>query len=285
MGGLLEGMQIAFFAVSKLPKSERGDHSIAVKTCDVLFRNGGKNLPGFMCGRQMTVTLCFFVIARVTTINVVIGEQPNIFGVSDPIQGMFNLGFMGAITTTILGSIAWQLVAGAFPIAFFFLQAALFLEATGICSAAWFFAFLQKKAMKFQFDEYYVGTPEERAAKGHADVAVALDMGTVLPAKAIGIDELKEQFKPLSDMQATFSNRRTKILDNVKRLRTNIEVAEFDEEREAYEHSLQLEIRSLGQMNKDEEEAKLLEEGNKIGDDDDDLKEYEDSDSDESDDV
>merc|ERR1712032_1578515 len=212
--GLLEGMQIAFFAVAKLPKSERGSSTIALKTCHCLFKNGGKNLPGFMCGRQMTVTLCFFVIARVTTINIVIGEQPNIFGVSDPIQGMFNLGFMGAITTTILGSIAWQLVAGAFPIAFLsnpivfvFLQAALFLEATGICSAAWFFAFLQKKAMKFQFDEYYVGTPEERAAKGHADVAVALDMGTVLPAKAIGIDELKEQFKPLSDMQATFSNR------------------------------------------------------------------------------
>merc|ERR1712183_568697 len=99
-------------------------------------------------------------------------------------------------------------------------------------------------------------------------------------------DELKDQFKPLSDMQATFSNRRTKILDNVKRLRTNIEVAEFDEEREAYELGLKLEIQTLGQMNRDEEEAKLLEEGNKIGDDDDDdLKEYEDDSSDESDDV
>merc|ERR1712151_1342944 len=158
--GLLEGMQIAFFTVAKLPKSERGDSNIALKTCDCLFRNGGKNLPGFMCGRQMTVTLCFFVIARVTTINVKIGEEPNIFGVSDPIQGMFNLG-----------SIAWQLVAGAFPIGFLsnpivyiFLQAALFLEATGICAAAWFFALIQKKVMKFQFDEVYVGTPEERAA-------------------------------------------------------------------------------------------------------------------------
>merc|ERR1719217_272221 len=99
----------------------------------------------------MTVTLCFFVIARVTTINVVVGEEPNIFGVPDWVQlYLFNLGFMGAITTTILGSIAWQLVAGSFPIAFLsnpivyvFLQAALFLEATDICAAAWFLALLQ----------------------------------------------------------------------------------------------------------------------------------------------
>merc|ERR1712113_391988 len=192
--GLLEGMQIAFFTVAKLPKSERGDSNIALKTCDCLFRNGGKNLPGFMCGRQMTVTLCFFVIARVTTINVDIGNDPNIFGVSDPIQKMFNLGFMGAITTTILGSIAWQLVAGSFPIAFLsnpivyvFLQFALFLEATGICAAAWFLAMIQKKICGFKYDEEYIGTAEERAAKDHGDDTgmADLDMGTnVLTATA-----------------------------------------------------------------------------------------------------
>eukprot|EP00617_Octactis_speculum_P010149 CAMPEP_0185791372 /NCGR_PEP_ID=MMETSP1174-20130828/158340_1 /TAXON_ID=35687 /ORGANISM="Dictyocha speculum, Strain CCMP1381" /LENGTH=64 /DNA_ID=CAMNT_0028486317 /DNA_START=686 /DNA_END=880 /DNA_ORIENTATION=- len=37
------------------------------------------------------------------------------FGVSDGMQEFFNLGFLGAIITTILASIAWQLVAGAFP--------------------------------------------------------------------------------------------------------------------------------------------------------------------------
>merc|ERR1711935_324241 len=72
--GLLEGMQIAFFTVAKLPKSERGSSSLALKTCHCLFKNGGKNLPGFMCGRQMTVTLCFFIIARVTTINIDVGN-------------------------------------------------------------------------------------------------------------------------------------------------------------------------------------------------------------------
>merc|ERR1712085_113021 len=238
--GLLEGMQIAFFAVSKLPKSERGTSPMALRTCECLFKNGGKNLPGFMCGRQMTVTLCFFVIARVTTINIVIGEDENIFGVSDWVQSMLNLGFMGAITTTILGSIAWQLVASSFPIAFLsnpivfcFLQAALFLEATGICAAAWFFAVLQRKAMGYQLDEVFVGTPEERSAKGHADDEHAtdnFDMATYLPAHGVGTDDLATHFTPLGRMQATYSSRREKVLSNIKELRVQMGQATIGEE-------------------------------------------------------
>mmetsp|Transcript_14104 Transcript_14104/g.15782 ORF Transcript_14104/g.15782 Transcript_14104/m.15782 type:complete len:577 (+) Transcript_14104:223-1953(+) len=272
--GLLEGMQIAFFAVSNIPKSERGDSSIALKTCDCLFRNGGKNLPGFMCGRQMTVTLCFFVIARVTTINIVIGEDENIFGVADWVQAMLNLGFMGAITTTILGSIAWQLVASSFPVAFLsnpivyiFLQAALFLEATGICSAAWFFAVLQRKAMGFRLDEVFVGTPEERAAKGHADDEHAtdnFDMATYLPAHGVGTDDLATHFTPLGRMQATYSSRREKVLSNIKELRVQMGQATFDEEREAFETALRLEIQALGRLNEDEVKSKRFNESDKM---------------------
>jgi len=65
----------------------------------------------------MCVTLCFFVIARVTTLNIEIGVDENILGVSDFIQQtFFNMGFLGAIIPTILGSIAWHFVAGAFPL-------------------------------------------------------------------------------------------------------------------------------------------------------------------------
>jgi len=281
--GLLEGMQIAFFTVAKLPKSERGESPMALRTCECLFKNGGKNLPGFMCGRQMTVTLCFFVIARVTTINVAIGDEPNIFGVSDWVQKMFNLGFMGAITTTILGSIAWQLIASSFPIAFLsnpivyiFLQAALFLEATGICSAAWFFAVLQRKAMGYQLDEVFVGTPEERAAKGHADDEHAtdnFDMATYLPAHGVGTEELDHNFTPLGRMQATYSSRREKVLSNIKELRSQVGQSTFDEEREAFETALKLEIQSLGRLNEDELQSKRFAEADKmdaIGEDDED---------------
>merc|ERR1712032_983182 len=256
--GLLEGMQIAFFTVAKLPKSERGDHSIAVKTCDVLFKNGGKNLPGFMCGRQMTVTLCFFVMGRVTTINIVIGEQPNIFGVSDPIQGMFNLGFMGAITTTILGSIAWQLVAGAFPIGFLsnpivyiFLQAALFLEATGICAAAWFFALIQKKICGFQYDEVYIGTAEERAAKGHADDEDAgnLDLGTNVLEATVNMG-LKTGW-----MEGDYTTRRNTILQTIADIREQIKLSVTEDEKAVFEQSLKLEIEKLQRTNKEQEES------------------------------
>lgn len=51
--GMLEGMQIAFFAIAKMTEEERAGHYWAKKTCDVLFEGDGRNLPGFMVGRQM----------------------------------------------------------------------------------------------------------------------------------------------------------------------------------------------------------------------------------------
>jgi hypothetical protein len=259
--GLLEGMQIAFFCVAKLPKSERGSSTIALKTCDCLFRNGGKNLPGFMCGRQMTVTLCFFIIARVTTINVDIGNEENIFGVSDPIQKMFNLGFMGALTTTILGSITWQLVAGQFPIGFLsnpvvyiFLQAALFLEATGICAAAWFFAVLQRKCLGFQFDEVYIGTPEERAAKGHADAKTSTDpaLGTNIPAHDVGKHTITKEYMDI--VEQNFTVQREKIMANIADLREQIAAAPEDQ-KAVFEEAMKLEVDTLKSLNENQNES------------------------------
>jgi len=263
--GLLEGMQIAFFTVAKLPKSERGDSKLAMKVCHCLFKDGGKNLPGFMCGRQMTVTLCFFVIARVTTINIKIGEEPNIFGVSDPIQGMFNLGFMGAITTTILGSIAWQLVAGAFPIGFLsnpivyiFLMAALFLESTGICAAAWFFALIQKKVMKFQFDEVYVGTPEERAAKGHADEDPENYTGAMGGVAALAGNQAAGLNIGWAD--GDFTDRRNRTLTNITEIRNQMDMCDTEDEKEAFQMALKMEVQQLERVNAEQE--KSMREGN-----------------------
>lgn len=173
--GMLEGMQIAFFAVAKIPESERGDRYFAKKTCDLLYGHGHHNLPGFMIGRQLSVVSCFFVIARVTSLKIEEGED-NLFGVGDGLQNFFNTGLLGAVITTIVGSISWQLVASAFPIAFLsnpftyiFLRICLLLEATGVCSGAWVLAWIHKRVAGFRYDEVYIGTPEERAAKAHAD--------------------------------------------------------------------------------------------------------------------
>jgi len=176
--GMLEGMQIAFFAVAKLPASERGTSFFGEKTCDLLFKGNGNNLAGFMIGRQLTVVFSFFLVGAITGLNITPGQDPsqNIFGISDSSQAFLNFGFHGAVITTILASISWQLAASAFPIAFLnnpatyvLLVIALFLEFIGICSGAWVLASLIKKVLGYSYDEVYVGTPEERMANSHGD--------------------------------------------------------------------------------------------------------------------
>jgi hypothetical protein len=173
--GMLEGMQIAFFAVAKIPASERGESAWALKTCHLLFRGEGNNLPGFMIGRQLTVVSCMFFVARVTSVKIPEGGE-NIFGSPDGLQELYNTGLLGALFLTIVGSISWQLVASAFPIEFlsnpltyFLLRFALILEATGLCAPAWVIAAAHKKIAGFQRDEVYIGTADERAKNDMGD--------------------------------------------------------------------------------------------------------------------
>merc|ERR1712048_1064039 len=100
----------------------------------------------------------------------------NVMGISDGLQSFLNLGFQGALITTMGGSISWQLVAGAFPVGFLsnivtyiLLRICLFLEATGICNGAWVLASIFKGIFGYQKDELYIGTAEERAARGMKD--------------------------------------------------------------------------------------------------------------------
>jgi hypothetical protein len=207
--GMLEGMQIAFFAVAKFPKNERGDSKFAKLTCDLLFKGDGKNLPGFMIGRQLTVVSCMFFVARVTSVKIGENEdgerEENIFGVSDGWQELFNTGLLGAMIVTICGSISWQLVASAFPHAFlanpmtyFLLRIALFLESTGICQGAWVLAAIHAKISGFQRDEVYVGTAEERAARDLGDKPELLGAGHLF--KLPGFTDSHDMPKALRDL-------------------------------------------------------------------------------------
>jgi len=172
--------------VAKLPANERGTSFFGQKTCELLFKGNGRNLPGFMIGRQLTVVASFFLVASITGLNITPGEGNNIFGIKDGAQAFLNYGFHGAVITTILASITWQLAASAFPIAFLnnpltyvLLVIALFLEFTGLCSGAWVLARIFKSSLNIQYDEVYVGTPEERMANNHADkeMTVSQDVG------------------------------------------------------------------------------------------------------------
>jgi hypothetical protein len=151
--------------VLKSSQDKLSAHSpVAHRNCDLVFRDD--NLPAFLIGRQICVTICTFIIARITTLNVEDGDG-NIFGVSDGVQAFFNTGLLGAIITTVVSSLAWRIVANAFPVAFLsnpfitpMIRICLFLEASGICSSAWVVARLQRRVVRYQPDNAYL----ERAA-------------------------------------------------------------------------------------------------------------------------
>jgi silicon transporter len=223
--GMLEGMQIAFFAVSKITEEERKASTWASRTCDLLFDDKGHNLPGFMVGRQLCVVSCFFVAARATTMDIAEGEG-NVLGVPDAVQSFFDTGLLGAFITTIVASIAWQLVASAFPMAFLstpitfvLLRICLFLEATGICQGAWVLAGIHKKIAGFKHDEVYVGTAEERAATKHEDAEQVVHAGHMYPGvpvmpphlKAMSLEEIEQLQKELEDQQRILENRKNEL--------------------------------------------------------------------------
>ena len=173
--GILEAMQISYFAISKLTKLEREKTVLGRKTSELLFNNNAHGLAAFMVGRQLCVVSCMFFIARVTGIELEDGEE-NIFGVSDGVQGFFNTGLLGALIVALIGSIPWRLFGSAFPMFFVnnplvyvFLRVCLFLEMTGVCAGAFVLAAIHKKIAGFQRDEVYIGTAEERAKRGLAD--------------------------------------------------------------------------------------------------------------------
>jgi Silicon transporter len=161
--GLMEGIQIALFAVVNLPEEELVKHPIANRSCQLTF--SGNNLQAFLIGRQILVTLCMFVVARIATLDIEVGVDENIFGVSDGVQSFFNTGLLGALITTIVASLAWRIIASCFPLLFLLnpliyliIRTCLILEASGICSASWLLARVHKKLVGLQCDEVYQNT-------------------------------------------------------------------------------------------------------------------------------
>jgi hypothetical protein len=84
--GMMEGMQIALFAVVNLPEEELAQYTIAKANCKSTFT--GTNLQAFLNGRQICVTVCMFIVARITTLNIEVGVDDNVFSVSDGVQNI-----------------------------------------------------------------------------------------------------------------------------------------------------------------------------------------------------
>jgi Silicon transporter len=190
--GLLEATQIAYFAVAKLKPDERGTNVWAKLSCKILFKGEGTkqgcvNLPGYMIGRQLCVVSCMFFVARVTSLNIKDGE-PTVFGVSEGTQKFFNTGLLGALIVTIVASIAWRLAGQAFPIfflstppAYIFLRICMGLEGSGMLNGAWVLGWIHKKIARYQQDEIYIGSAEDRARQERAELEKKKRITTYAP--------------------------------------------------------------------------------------------------------
>jgi hypothetical protein len=190
VGGILEGIHLASIAVSQLPKSDQEIPPMARKTCDLMLLHGDQDgLPGFVVGRQWLVTLCFVVMAHITKVNVDSGvEEENILGVSDGMQTFLNLGYLGAIVTTIMGSLLWQKVASIYPLEFLahpvcymLVYLCVWLEASAICSAYRLVGTIYRKVAGLERDEVYIGDVDDLATVDDVELASEADHSTAEP--------------------------------------------------------------------------------------------------------
>lgn len=167
--GLLEGLQIALFAVINMKDDElKAQSPLAHENCQIIFT--GQNLAAFLIGRQICVTVCMFVVARITTISLEDGDD-NLFQVSDGIQTFFNTGLLGALITAIHASLIWRVLASAAPLVFLsnpltgiLLRLCLAVEQSGLCSVAWILARAQKYIFRFRPDYEYLQHDDQEDA-------------------------------------------------------------------------------------------------------------------------
>lgn len=169
--GVLEGLQIALLAAIRMDlEAVRVSHPITYTNCAYVLR--ASDLEAFLVGRQILVTLCMvrelnllfiltvlqFVVARIAAIDAnhedfkEHGETT--FGVSRGVQMFITTGLLGALITTIIGSLVFRVLASCAPLLFlstpiitFFIRMCLALEYTGTMQFSWVTA----QAIKFLF--------------------------------------------------------------------------------------------------------------------------------------
>lgn len=172
------------------------------------------NMQSYVMGSQICVTVCTFIIARITSVHVDINsnDAENIFGVSDRTQNFFNTGLLGAIMTTVVATLAWLVIASSFPIAslsnplvYAIIRVCLLVEASGVCSASWLLARGPRLLVGYQLDEVYIGTAHDqlKAKRGDFSVGFSVDpsitmtcevgTGTPDPGAMIIVDEVPVQ--------------------------------------------------------------------------------------------
>lgn len=161
LGGIMESLQIAFFAIKHLPANKVKACPRATRTLELIFKQN--KLQAFLVGRQIAQTVIMFLIARIITIDMKEGEG-NLFGVPDQIQAIFNSGLLNSLVSTIFASLFWRVTANAFPMLFlsnpvsiWVIRLCLLVEGTGVCDAAWVLARIHRRLAGFRPDVMFLG--------------------------------------------------------------------------------------------------------------------------------
>jgi len=173
LGGFMEALQIALFAVKHLPSEQIEANPRAKRNCDYILGTSNNNndnneeessrLQAFLVGRQIAQTVIMFMIARIITVEM---KTPNttLFGVSPQIQTIFfDSGLLNALVSTIFASLSWRVTANFFPMLYlgnpfsiWIIRLCLVVEGTGICDAAWTLAKLPAYLIGYQKDTDYL---------------------------------------------------------------------------------------------------------------------------------
>jgi len=153
MVGILEGMQVAIFAIMKCSNETKEndifeEYPMAKTNYAIIFKKEVNKMEEFLIGRQICVTVCMILIARMTSLDLV-SESSNGFinDVKPKHKGFQHLleltGIFGALCTTIAASLIWRVIATSFPAMFlsnrvikYCIKLCLFIDFTGICSAS-----------------------------------------------------------------------------------------------------------------------------------------------------
>jgi len=176
-----EGLQVALFHMQKMDPEEFKVHPGAEANAAVAF--AGTNLQGFLIGRQILTALSMFVLSLITAIQADLTEVSSngdvvditVFGVPEGLSaGLLETGLLGALVLTVIGSLAGQVMASAFPLGFcgfpgmwIVLYACLLAEFVGLTHIAWPLADGVQALLGplMRDDEYYIDPPPEEKAQ------------------------------------------------------------------------------------------------------------------------
>ncbi|KAG7344610.1 silicon transporter [Nitzschia inconspicua] len=190
LGGIMEALQIALFAVKHLDKATIEGNPRARRNCQLIFGSGGdkgyhdSKLNSFLVGRQIAQTVVMFMIARIVSVNMKVPGE-TMFGVSATVQKiLFDSGLLNSLVFTIFASLSWRVTANFFPMLYlgsplsiWIIRLCLLVDASGICDAAWVFAKIVSYLVGYKSDDYYIAAATAAAATDDKpeDVEVAAD--------------------------------------------------------------------------------------------------------------